>query len=148
MKNHPECTCTRCVSACKSNPGWCSVADAKRLIAAGYAKRLMLDWWDGDGPGGDNVYILAPASVDYEGGLAEAGSPLSFLFGYFEKGQCNFLTADDRCEIHSIKPRQCAETLACDPEFKDTNRRYMENWNTSTGRALVAEWKRLVNFQG
>lgn len=139
-----SCTCNRCVGACKRNPGWFGLDDAERALNAGLAPKMMLDYWI-DSP---FVYILAPASVGYEGKLA----PDRPLFDFnWTKGHCTFLKAN-RCLIHysGYKPMQCKGLLCCTPLIENnhiSNLTMRNIWDCERGRLLVERWRSLTNCQ-
>lgn len=155
-----SCTCDYCKKACELNPGWFLPEEARLAMYSGYAKRMMLDWYDGwrDYIGDDNkIYVLAPASKGYESKLApnkdDDGSE-SFMVSFFmpwNKGRCTLLSPERLCTIHDsgFKPFQCRSSFSC-KEY-DTNSDYgneavANQWDTKLGRKVIKEWKRLVKF--
>ncbi len=149
------CTCDRCVSACKSYPGWFTPAEASRAIKAGHARKIMRDWLEPSGELGndDKIYVLAGASNGCEGADAPDFADMSMvdiltaLFGGKKpiKGPCAFLK-DKRCTIHDsgFKPKQCRETFGCNPNSGPDNFVMARLWNTKNGRAVIAEWQKAV----
>jgi Fe-S-cluster containining protein len=104
-----SCTCDRCVAACRRKPGWFLPGEAEKAAALLgvsleelFKTRLQVDFWLAD----PNVYLLSPAVVH--------GNP-GGLFGYHSRGQCVFLTPDQRCEIHAAKPFECRIMLHGNP---------------------------------
>ena len=146
-----ECACSKCISCCESNPGWMTPVEAERAIAAGYGDRLMLDWLE---PSDElknkkRIWVLAPASISYEGRNAPEMPELSIglLGGWWEKGKCTFLKKK-RCEIHSsgFKPLQCRESLACTtsrPPGYLSNYSMAKLWKTREAKSIVKRWKML-----
>jgi len=104
-----ECACAGCVAACKRRPGWLTPRDVVRLAAhVGlepprlFDEYLAWDFWfsmDGD------VLVPIPATA-----LARAGTHLAWGDA-FKPSRCQQLTPDDRCAIHPVKPRECAEAF-------------------------------------
>lgn len=100
----PDCTCARCVSACKHKPGWFAPGQVE-LVAQHlgitleelFKRYLGVDFWVGE----PTTFVLAPAVVEMEAGKEYPFKPT---------GRCVFLTDDDRCSIHPVKPRECRET--------------------------------------
>ena len=142
----PECSCPKCVEACRHNPGWMTPAEAKLAIAAGYADRLMRDWLEpSDEVGNDErLYVLAPASFFCEGDDAPELDWLELTLGV-GKGQCTFLDGE-RCSLHEsgFKPRQCREALCCtDPPSGPDNYEMARLWQGAEGSAVLSEWARL-----
>ena len=91
----PECKCPQCVELCKFNPGWMTPAEANVLMDAGYAPRLMLDWWEPSKKLGneERIFIIAPASLGYEGKMAPE------MFSEEQKGRIeNVLSLDQDAE--------------------------------------------------
>lgn len=142
----PECSCEKCANLCTWAPGWMWPDEARAAIAAGLSDRLMIDWLEPDHRIGNDrrVYVLCPATVGREGGVAEEDLFTILICG---KGVCTFLK-DGLCEIHStVKPQQCRDAMAC------TNVEPLSN--IEIGRAwideqdLIEEWKRgMVQRQG
>lgn len=138
-----SCTCARCKAACERNPGWLSPEDARRAIDAGLSHRLMRDWLEPDSRYGNSkrLYVLAPASLGYEG--ADAPDLLRMILNNGVKGRCTFLTDGRLCEIHSsgFKPLQCRAGRSCvdDDEYLD-NYAMARLWDTPEGRNLVRQW--------
>ena len=144
-----ECSCQKCVSLCRRNPGWMTPAEARAAIAAGLAERLMLDYWTGI----DNVYVLAPAAEDCEGGRAPNTEELfggmdsiAALFHAPETGKCTFFE-HNRCSIHAsgFKPVECRESMGCSDKIK-RREDIKEDWKSDEAKALVREWMALVGM--
>jgi Fe-S-cluster containining protein len=141
-----SCTCEHCISACENNPGMGTPDEMRKLIDLGYANKLCIDWWepsfelDND----ERIFMLVPAALGTEGGYSEEMPSMGWLFDW-RKGQCTFLTEDDRCAIHEHKPTECREFLAC--RGKKANRaKIVRQWNTPKGQTLVREWKTLMGL--
>jgi hypothetical protein len=171
----PVCNnCARGVSMCYHTPCIGTVDDMERLIDAGYAKNLMLDFWTGRSSveSGTNkafgvakrvpnkkdsiisffeedVMYLAPATVGKEGQIS----------GFNKGGTCNLLK-DNKCSLHDLglKPTQgqyacCSIDRAYMDEFgkqRDLDERLpiLITWNTQRGKDLIERWKKEVNFTG
>lgn len=100
-------TCNRCVNACKTKPGWFAPGEVEKVaeyldisLAELFKTKLGVDWWEADDFIDHDVFLLAPATVGYEGQMYP-GNP---------HGRCVFLGLDDRCQIHPVKPKECRET--------------------------------------
>lgn len=143
-------TCTGCqrgVSMCNHTPCLGTVDDIERLIDAGYAKNLMLDfYYSGSGDFDEDVAYLCPAIIGMEGKQAP----------FARHGTCNLLV-NGMCSIHHIKPIQ--GKLACckieryyEATFpaKEVDERIpvLHTWNTQRGKDLIARWAMEVNYQG
>ncbi len=132
-----DCTCITCVSNCKCTPGWPMPDEARKLIDAGYADRLMLDWWQ-DYP---DVYLLCPAAEGCEGDRAPEG-PDGFMtiFSPWTKGRCALLR-DGRCEVHDVaKPYECriSDHDMTNDIHAAREHEIVAAWRES--KALVREW--------
>jgi hypothetical protein len=169
----PACPdCARGIRMCYHTPCQGTVEDIERLIDAGYAKNLMLDWWVGednkavsigksfgvseeelksvrkkDNPFTEDVMYLIPAIVGIEGKQAP----------FIRSGKCNLLV-DNKCSLHDkgLKPTQgqyaCCKTqrMSIDKDGKEYNideRIFiLHTWNTQRGKDLIERWKKEVNF--
>ena len=148
-----DCSCDRCVAACKTRPGWATPDEAQRFIDDGLADKLMLDWLEPDELVGNDerIYVIAPAGENCAGEYAPEGSFFS-MFGGLDFGKCMFLTADNKCGVHDHKPTQCRLTMACDDVNYNTNGNPASNydiarlWNTEAAHELVTKWRDLVGL--
>src|SRR5688572_24414820 len=161
----PACpSCVRGVRMCYHTPCIGTVEDAERLIDAGYAKNLMLDWWvgerrkeesisksfgldkptrlskpkKGDNPFTDDVEYLLPAIVGLEGKQAT----------FARSGRCNLLV-DNKCSLHDkgLKPTQgqyacCSRSRVFideDGKEQDLDERLLilHTWNTQKGKDVI-----------
>ena len=143
------CSCARCVKCCHDNPGWFSPQEAIMAINAGYAKKMMVDWLEPCREVGNDkrIFVLAPASVGYEGGKCpEAVNPIEYLFGW-TKGKCTLLE-NDKCSIHDsgFKPLQCRDGRSCQPRDGELWDNYgvAKLWNTLEGQSAVEVWCKLT----
>jgi hypothetical protein len=91
------------VAACERKPGWMKPGEAERIaaflkipLAELFKTYLAVDWWDNDDA--PATFLLSPAIVGWNG----------TTFPYVARGRCVFLTADKRCQIHDVKPFECA----------------------------------------
>lgn len=121
-----ECSCSVCADLCKSLPGWLVPDDLPRIAAhLGLSEqelfntRLQVDWWDDE-----SLRILAPLRFPHAPGT---------LVPFFPHGRCTFLTEDDLCEIHEVKPQECLRCRGCGYNPRDVVQRYheafMEAWD-------------------
>lgn len=144
-----SCECAECVANCKRYPGWFTPDEAKRAIDAGYANRLMRDYWEGEKT---PIYVLAPAVVGCEGGdiqpddawIGAQRGLMAWVLGEVYPGRCTFL-ADDKCAIHDsgFKPIQCRTAFCQDTENKlwKSKLDVADLWNTEEGHAVLALWE-------
>jgi hypothetical protein len=131
--NNP-CSCRVCTDMCK-RPCWPTPVEAERIIAAGYGAKLMLDWWVGDGPDGDDIMLLCGANPGYEGKKAPG-------FSCLESG-C-VLQANGLCILHEPKLKPAEGRIASCKSTHKTNLHEMVamTWNTEKGREVVASWRK------
>jgi len=99
-----SCTCDGCQNACRYKPGWFLPGQAERVaeylnitLNELFATRLGVDWYTGD----SDTFLLAPALVESEPGREYPADP---------RGTCTFYR-DGLCEIHPVRPFECAEYL-------------------------------------
>ncbi|HEX2980297.1 MAG TPA: hypothetical protein VHO48_08540 [Anaerolineaceae bacterium] len=121
------CGCEICLGYCV-RPGWWTVAEAARAIAAGYAPRMMLEIAPERTFG-----VLSPAFKGCEGKLA---------LNLYAKRGCTFLH-NGLCELHGtgFQPLECrfchhdrvGQGLRCHADLE-------KDWHTPAGQALVEEW--------
>ena len=170
----PACpTCVRGVRMCYHTPCIGTVEDMEKLIDAGYARNLMLDWWvgedhkaesisksfglskptrqskpkKGDNPFTEDVSYLLPAIV----GLEAQQAPFT------RSGKCNLLV-DNKCSLHDkgLKPTQgqyacCTRNrvfLDSEGNEQDIDERILilHTWNTQRGKDLIERWKKEVGL--
>lgn len=134
----PACNCNAGVRMCKHTPCIGTVDDIEKLINAGYAKNLMLDWWVGEDTGKRKMkkifgsdeeepkvelFKRKPKPEDKlhrENPFTEDVSYLvPAVVGYGGKkaafvktGQCNLLV-NNRCSIHSLGLKPVQGRLSC-----------------------------------
>lgn len=109
--NRNSCICDQCVAACRNKPGWFKPGEVEKVaeflgmsLQQLFNEKLQVDYWVGKGKG--DIYNLTPGIIEE---MERKVVP------WFPHGTCVFLK-DDRCEIHSVKPFECRETLCscCD----------------------------------
>lgn len=128
MKN---CQCSKCVNMCRSNPCWPTPDEARALITAGFADRLMTDWWEAYP---DDILLLCPASRGSEGTRAPELDNISDLFAGWSKGACVFLTEANLCELHDLGLKPLEGKMAMHDstaeECQTTREHIVELWKT------------------
>ena len=146
-----SCSCEKCTRACRRRPCWGTPEDAKKLIEAGFAHRLMDDYWLGDGPGDSDIHLLCPACVGYEGRAAPEVSVVVVNLACHTNpfGRCTFLDGDNRCELHDkkLKPLEGRRYWCEEPrgEALARHERCAMVWNNEEARALVERWREEVS---
>jgi hypothetical protein len=125
-----ECKCIFCIQMCTTRPCWPLPEEAYSLISAGYANRLMADYWDIPS---SKKFIIAPALEGWEGMVA----PFNPL------GRCAFLTADNLCELHGagLKPIE-GRIASCRPQISgyELHKEIAKKWDSNFGRMVVKKW--------
>lgn len=127
------CSCQECKAMCERRPCWPTPSDARRLIDAGYASDLMLDWWFNTAAN-RTVYVLTPAIVGRESGQAPA----------IPSGRCTFFDEDGLCQLHmlNLKPTEGKQALCEDRTPQGLHERIAGTWDTLEGRDLIDDWER------
>lgn len=127
------CSCTICNSYCK-RPGWWTVEEAKRAIAAGYAGRMMLEISPEFTFG-----VLAPAFKGNEGDLA------SKIFAHLG---CTFLQ-ENGCELFGTdyRPLECRFCHHLRRGLgKKCHDALEKDWHSKAGQKLVIDWGKSTGF--
>ncbi len=115
-----DCVCELCISCCKRAPGWFAPEEAEKV--ATYLRLdfdlfvktyLIKDYWVG-GP-----FVWAPRIV---------GADTDRDIASWNYGTCVFLTDEDRCMIHPVKPYECRKSLACSPKGRFLRKEIAELW--------------------
>lgn len=126
------CACEECQAMCQRRPCWPTPADVQHLIAAGYADRLMLDWWF-DREQNKTIYILTPAIAGRESSEAPA----------HPSGPCTFLDENNLCRLHDLdlKPTEGQLALCHNRTPDGLHEQIGQTWNGDVGRALIDRWE-------
>jgi hypothetical protein len=127
------CSCEICVSYC-ARPGWWTVAEAEKAMAAGYALRMMLEISPEKSFG-----VLSPAFK---------GNEVNYAMQLYSDEGCTFL-ADGLCELFGtgLQPLECrfchhdriglGEKCHGDIELE---------WNTEQAKRLIVRWGNISSF--
>ena len=141
-----DCSCKRCVAACRRVPGAFLPLEALRAIKAGYARRLMaVMWWPPQPRGAikrNPFLILLPATSFYgeeERGWNDTYHRRSMADAH---GRCTFHNSAERCEIHTsgFKPFECRHALLCTGAFTTDDQDRMP-WDSPVGRYVLCRWE-------
>ena len=126
------CACPECQAMCQRRPCWPTPLDAQRLIDAGYADRLMIDWWF-DRAQNKTVYVLTPAIAGRESGEAPA----------HPTGRCAFLNENNLCDLHDLdlKPTEGRIALCHDRTPADLHEQIGQTWDGDEGRGVIDRWE-------
>lgn len=133
-----SCSCPECVGMCKRRPCWPTPHEAEKIIKAGHAKSMMLDYWVGSPkgkPSSPDTFIVGPAIVGYEGDTAP-DTPI---------GRCTLLTEDGRCPLHGTgyKPYE-ARASSCTSEEGGIHQHVATLWESKKGIEVVKMWRKTV----
>lgn len=169
----PACNCSSGVRMCHTTPCIGTVDDIERLIDAGYAKDLMLDWWVGQRTADDTASSITKSKNDKES-IAGKNNPFSDDLPYLapalvgresqaapfgKTGSCTLLK-DNKCSVHDkgLKPLQgkfaCCKSKAVyldkdgDQVILDERIPILNTWNTQRGKDLIERWKKEVSYDG
>ena len=117
---------------CERRPCWPTPDDARRLIDASHAGKLMLDWWF-DTAQNKTVYVLTPAIVGRESGQAPA----------IPSGRCTFLSDDGLCRLHDLGLKPTEGTLALCKERTPSglHEQVAKTWDSAAGKAVIDAWE-------
>ena len=72
-------------------------------------------------------------NINCPGGRTTWGYPLAASCF----GPCIFLSEDNRCKIHEVKPTTCRLIFGCKQEKEDYRIPVLKEWDTEKGRGLV-----------
>ena len=127
-----SCSCSKCVNACRRNPGWFGsikeiegAASIKGMSVVDFCREYLIrEYWAGE----DDIEVPAPRRDFVRGGDQDFSKELfdqeskrngkGFVFASWGHNlisgvPCVFLNGKGRCEIHASKPRECRETFGC-----------------------------------
>lgn len=96
-----------------------------------FRQYLVIDWWE-EPTGADENFVLAPATVGQETGTRTESWP--------DLAPCVFLTPDNKCKIHAVKPQECRMTRACTPRDEDElseRSRVADAWRNPVHQAMI-----------
>lgn len=136
LKDTRSCTCEKCMSFCL-RPCWPLPEEASKLIELGYANRMMLDYWVGDGEDGGDINIISPACLGYEGYCAP----------FWPTGTCTMQdVGSGLCDLHGVcKPYEGRITYH--DRVTDQHKAVADAWNCDYGREVVERWGEAVGME-
>lgn len=113
MSKKTECSCRRCAAACKHHPGSLMPGDLKRLadflgltVEKLFKKHIaVLDL--------GRVRLPFPAARYRPAGKVTKYDPEQWL-----DCVCHWLTDDNLCAVHPVKPTECAEVVPHKDAFR------------------------------
>ncbi len=137
------CSCEKCISACRRDPGRLIPADMKKIavflnisekeLRAGYLVRIPAAGKN------SHIHFLAPAKLKAARFLAAPGTVVPHYYAE-EKGRCVFLSPQGACLIHDVKPFECAAYMGCRHTF--LGRPYKEK---DVEAFFVSRWRKWIN---
>ena len=135
------CSCEVCVAMCEHRPCWGTPDEIEKIIDAGFANKLMLDYWvyQSKKEIGD-INILCGAIVGYEKGNAP----------FIPIGRCSFLMKNNRCKLHKLGLKPSEGRVADCKDKKGGNslhRKVAMTWRTKKATKLVERWLKLVSIK-
>ena len=120
-----DCTCDKCVAACKRMPGWFMPGEAEIVaeflhlsLKELFKDYLIVNYYDNSSDWDRTTYVLQPAIKPYEDSSRNHRWHTGIVNGW-PWGECVFLE-NDRCGIHAVKPFECKHAMCCNS--KDTDR--------------------------
>jgi hypothetical protein len=127
-----SCSCPECKAMCERRPCWPTPEDAQRLINAGLADRLMLDWWF-DHAQNKTVHVLTPAIAGREAGQAPA----------IPSGRCTFLNEQGLCRLHDLdlKPTEGKQALCKERTPAGLHEQVAQTWDSAFGKTVIDAWE-------
>lgn len=168
-----ECTgCKEGVSMCHNRPCFGSPEEFDKIIDAGFADKLRIDYWIGAPEGsrikledtiGDGPLVELykslydyqqknpnPHEEDVEMLSGGTDSDNNYYATWIPTGTCKLLTEDEKCMLHDLglKPHQGREAC-CKEEFckAEQNLYYANLWATPKGLEVIAKFKKAVNIE-
>lgn len=146
MKGTKEsCTCEECQRACRNKPGWMSperfiqIVEYLRMTKEeAFEKYFAVDWWESFYEEKDSIndrrgYLIVPAIHGSEGSY----------YPFNPNGECVFFR-NGRCDIHPVKPEECAHMIHGFKESehkmaRERRRGYVALWQTAEWQGLLKE---------
>lgn len=163
--------CKKGISMCYHRPCLGTPAEFKKIIEAGFAHKLRIDYWVGHGDVPkltEKDYDEAPETLkpifrmildradNYENPYKEdvyfltggTEQDTNFRSSFLPTGKCKFLTEDNLCELHNLglKPEQGRESC-CKGDSAKENLHYAELWDTPEGKEVLQLFKETVGIQ-
>jgi len=117
--NMPSCSCEKCISACKNDPGRLIPEDLPKLaefldlsVEELIISSLVLIPLSKK----PEVYAYAPAKLKGKRLLAKPGTVIPDYYSK-ERGTCIFLDENGFCTVHDVKPFECGAYMGCKHTF-------------------------------
>jgi Fe-S-cluster containining protein len=134
-----NCTCDKCKNACINRPGFFlpdeiePAARSKGMSVKDYFnKYLVVDYFlKGDYYKRD-VFILAPGTMKSDCGREAPFNP---------KGHCVFFNKKELCDIHTVKPRECAvaDHIITEKNYRKERMEIVKAWDNRQSQDMIRE---------
>ncbi len=123
-----ECKCEKCKDSCSYRPGWFLPEQIESLLKHFKkktirelleSKKIVIDWYEG----AEDILLLAP-NIKKNNEIYYPADP---------RGECVFYICG-LCEIHNIKPFECAESIHSSSSEENEKRHdnISEEWEKTT----------------
>jgi len=115
----PGCSCEKCVSACKNDPGRLIPEDIPKIaefLGLSVEELIISSLVKIPFSKKENLYALAPAKKKGKRLLATLGTVVPDYYTK-ERGTCIFLDENGMCTIHEVKPFECGAYMGCKHTF-------------------------------
>ena len=122
---------------CESRPCWGTPEEARKIIEAGFADKMMHDYWVGDNIDGGDIPVICGATPGKEGQMA----------GLFPDGKCSLLDKNNRCILHdlNLKPIE-GRKASCQRNLpKQFHEEVAMLWRGEIGYEVLELWKNQIN---
>ena len=175
MSEEIECTgCQAGIRMCYNRPCMGTPEEFNKIIDAGFANNLHLDYYVRSNDEGGDIEMLTGSIHQMDDDLLfnmvenimpgkekiRDNDPTSYPFRqnhtggrcapWWPVGRCSLLTKDNQCTLHSLKLKPEQGRTACCKEGRDgyckSNKHYSELWNSDFGKKVITRWKELVNL--
>lgn len=114
------CTCEKCISACRTDPGRLLPEDVAKIAAfLNLSEAELIETYLVKRPvmhGTRRVVMLSPAKRKGKRFICEPGREAQEYYED-EKGICVFLDDSGSCMVHPVKPYECAAYMGCKHTF-------------------------------
>jgi len=134
-----SCDCDKCKEMCKRRTCWALPSEIDKIIDAGFADKLMLDYWSGD----PDFDLVCPSIK----GSEMQRTP------WMPTGECCLQKKDGHCELHAggLKPVEARLSHCNDDEkigdvFNKLHAAIAKEWDCDEGRKVIDRWKKIVNY--
>ena len=135
-----SCSCPKCKELCTITPGWFSgpeeVKETAKFLNLStkelFDKYLVVGiWhgWDEVESELEDINVLAPGTVSYSPGRVSM---------FLHNDTCVFYK-NERCEIHSVKPFECAMYNGCEENTKVNRKEIVKEWAKPESQEFIRQ---------